>query len=210
MPTRDGDEGDSLGVVTNLLDETVGLLDDFVESVLGPLAGVHLVASNNELPDTEGEGEEGVLSGLTVLGNTGLELTDTGGNDEDGTVSLGGTGDHVLDEVSVTGGVNDGDLVPGGLELPKSNVDGDTSLSLGLKLVKNPSVLERSLKRVRKGSQYYVKISLTLSELLSLLLELLNGSLVDTTALVDQVTGGGRLTGVDVTDNNNVAAAHIS
>lgn len=158
MPTRDGDEGDSLGVVTNLLDETVGLLDDFVESVLGPLAGVHLVASNNELPDTEGEGEEGVLSGLTVLGDTGLELTDTGGNDEDGTVSLGGTGDHVLDEVSVTGGVNDSDLVPGGLELPKSNVDGDTSLSLGLKLVKNPSVLERSLKRVRKGSQYYVKI----------------------------------------------------
>lgn len=151
MPTRDGDEGDSLGVVTDLLDETVGLLDDFVESVLRPLAGVHLVASNNELPNTEGEGEEGVLSGLTVLGDTSLELTDTGGNDEDGTVSLGGTGDHVLDEVSVTGGVNDGNLVLRGLELPKSNVDGDTSLSLGLKLVKNPSVLERSLKKGQKG-----------------------------------------------------------
>lgn len=144
VPTRDRDEGDSLGVVTDLLDETVGLLDDFVESVLGPLAGVHLVASNNELPDTEGEGKKSVLSGLTVLGDTSLELTDTGGNDEDGTVSLGGTGDHVLDEVSVTGGVNDGDLVLGGLELPKSNVDGDTSLSLSLKLVENPGVLEGS------------------------------------------------------------------
>lgn len=187
VPTRDRDEGDSLGVVTDLLDETVGLLDDFVESVLGPLAGVHLVASNNELPDTEGEGEKGVLSGLTVLGDTSLELTDTGGNDKDGTVSLGGTSDHVLDEVSVTGGVNDGDLVLGGLELPKSNVDGDTSLSLGLQLVENPGVLEGRL-----------------SEFGSLLLELLNGSLVDTTALVDQVTGGGRLTGVDVTDNNDV------
>jgi hypothetical protein len=36
------------------------------------------------------------------------------------------------------------------------------------------------------------------------LLELLDGTLVDTTALVDQVTGGGRLTGVDVADNDDV------
>lgn len=36
------------------------------------------------------------------------------------------------------------------------------------------------------------------------LLELLNGTLVDTTALVDQVTGGGRLTRVDVADNDDV------
>jgi hypothetical protein len=48
-------------------DLPLGLLDDLVESVLGPLAGVHLVASNDELPDTEGEGEQSVLSGLTIL-----------------------------------------------------------------------------------------------------------------------------------------------
>lgn len=41
----------------------------------------------------------------------------------------------------------------------------------------------------------------TLSELSSLLLELLDGTLVDTTALVDQVTGGGGLAGIDVADN---------
>jgi hypothetical protein len=68
------------------------------------------------------------------------------------------TSDHVLDEISVTGStresgviertrqrgdlLNDGDVVLGGLELPKSNVDGDTSLSLGLKFVKDPCVLE--------------------------------------------------------------------
>lgn len=45
---------------------------------------------------------------------------------------------------------------------------------------------------------------LTLSELGSLLLELLDGSLVNTTALVDQVTGSGRLSGIDVTDNDDV------
>ena len=40
-----------------------------------------------------------------------------------------------------------------------------------------------------------------LSELSSLLLELLDGTLIDTTALVDQVAGSGGLSGVDVTDD---------
>ena len=40
-----------------------------------------------------------------------------------------------------------------------------------------------------------------LAELGSLLLELLDGTLVDTTALVDQVTRGGRLAGIDVADD---------
>lgn len=36
------------------------------------------------------------------------------------------------------------------------------------------------------------------------LLELLDGTLVDTTALVDQVTSSGRLAGVDMADNDHV------
>ena len=71
------------------------------------LRGIHLVDGDDELPDTEGEGKEGVLASLTVLRDTSLELTSTTGNDEDGAVSLGGTSDHVLDEVTVTGSVND-------------------------------------------------------------------------------------------------------
>lgn len=43
---------------------------------------------------------------------------------------------------------NDGDLVLGGLELPKSNVDGDTALTLGLELVKNPGILEGTLAQL--------------------------------------------------------------
>ncbi len=41
----------------------------------------------------------------------------------------------------------------------------------------------------------------TLAELSSFLLELLNGTLVDTTALVDEMAGGGRFTGIDVADD---------
>lgn len=40
---------------------------------------------------------------------------------------------------------NDGDIVLGSLELPQSNVDGDTTLTLGLELVKDPCVLEGTL-----------------------------------------------------------------
>ena len=84
-------------------------------------------------------------------------------------------------------GINDGHIVLGSLELPESDIDGDTSLTLSLELVKNPSILEGSLSRLRR-----------------FLLELLNGSLVDSSALVDQVTGGGGLARVDVSNDNNV------
>lgn len=108
----DGDEGNVLGVVANLLDEVGRLLDDLVEAVLGPLGGVHLVDGDDELLDTEGVGEQGVLTGLAILGDTSLELTSTGSNDENSAIGLGGTSDHVLDEITVTGGVDNGDIVP--------------------------------------------------------------------------------------------------
>ena len=44
----------------------------------------------------------------------------------------------------------------------------------------------------------------TLAELSGLLLELLDGTLVDTTALVDQVPSGGGLAGIDVTDDYQI------
>ena len=40
--------------------------------------------------------------------------------------------------------------------------------------------------------------------LLGFLLEFLDGTLVDSTALVDQMAGGGRLARVDVADDDNV------
>ena len=47
-------------------------------------------------------------------------------------------------------------------------------------------------------------VDMHLAGLLGLLLELLDGPLVDATALVDQVAGGGRLAGVDVADDHDV------
>jgi hypothetical protein len=101
VEARDGNEGNGLGVVADLLDEVGGFLDDFVETLLGPLGGVHLVDGDQELLDTEGVGEKSVLTGLTILGDTGFELTSAGSNDENSAVGLGGTSDHVLDLIVV-------------------------------------------------------------------------------------------------------------
>lgn len=105
LETRDWHEGNSLGVISDLLDEVGNLLDDFVETGLGPLGGVHLVDGNDELPHTKGESKQSVLTSLAILGDTSLELTSTGSNDEDSAVSLGGTSDHVLDEVTMAGSI---------------------------------------------------------------------------------------------------------
>jgi hypothetical protein len=48
-----------------------------------------------------------MLARLAILGNARLEFTSTASNDENSTVGLGGTSDHVLDEVTMTRGVND-------------------------------------------------------------------------------------------------------
>jgi hypothetical protein len=48
----------------------------------------NLVDADNELLDTEGVGEQGVLTGLAVGRDTSLELTSAGGDDEHGAVSL--------------------------------------------------------------------------------------------------------------------------
>merc|ERR1719232_2049055 len=189
VPSGDGDEGNSHGVVSDLLDKVGNLLLNLLKPGLavGRLGGVHLVTGNNQLLDTKGVGEEGVFPGLTVLGDTSLELASSRGNDQDTAIGLGCSSDHVLDEVTMSRGINDGHIVLGGLKLPQSNVNGDTSLTLGLQFIKNPGVLEGSLARLG-----------------GFLLELLDGSLVDTSALVDQVASGGGLAGVDVSDDDNV------
>jgi hypothetical protein len=188
----DGDESDRLGVVADLLDEVGSLLDDFLVTGLRPVGRVHLVDSNDKLLDTEGVSEQSVLTSLAILGDTSLELTSTSGNDENGTISLGGTSDHVLNEIAMAGGIDDSDVVLGRLELPEGDIDGDTTLTLGLELVKNPGILEGAL-----------------AELSGFLLELLNGTPVDTTALVDQVAGRSRLAGVDVADDHDVDVSFL-
>jgi len=190
MPPRDGAEDDFLGVVPDFLDVALNFLTDFQESWLAVRSrggAVHLIDSNDKLLDTKGESEESVLTGLAILGDSSLEFTVAGGDDENGAVGLRGAGDHVFDEISVARGIDDGDVVVFGLELPQCDVNGDTTLSLSLELVQDPSVFEGAL-----------------AHLLGLLLELFNDTLVDSTAFVDKMASGRGLARVDVSDDDDV------
>ena len=177
MPSGNGDERNSDRVVTDLLDVAAHFLLDFLETGLaeGRLSGVHLVDTDDELLHTQSVGKQGVLTGLAVLGNTSLELTSTTGNDEHSAISLedsietlsfnfkvfklkvamcfylGGTSNHVLDEIAMARGVDDGDVELGSLEFPQSNVDGDTTLALSLEFVQHPGVLERALTHLQQN-----------------------------------------------------------
>jgi hypothetical protein len=184
-PTGDGDEVHLGGLVSDLLQVAGNLLLDIVVTSLRVVSRVHLVEGNDHLRYTKSEGKQSVLLGLAIGGPSTLESTGGRVDDKDGTIGLGSTSDHVLDEITMAGGINDGERILGGLELPKSDIDGDTTLALGLEVIKNPSILERRFTHFG-----------------SLLLELLDGTLVDATALVDQVTGGGRLTSIDVADDD--------
>jgi hypothetical protein len=54
------------------------------------------------------------------------------GDSTDGAVGLGGSSDHVLDEITMSRGINDSDVEFGSLELPESDIDGDTTLTFSL------------------------------------------------------------------------------
>ena len=109
VPSGDGNERNRLGVETNLLDEGGNFLDNFLITVTRPLGGIHLVDGNDKLADAEGEGKKSVLTGLTILGDTSFEFTSTSGNDKNSAIGLGSTSNHVLDEITMSRGINDGD-----------------------------------------------------------------------------------------------------
>merc|ERR1719378_680036 len=88
-----------------------------VLAVLGDIA-VHLVHANEELLDNEEVEQTRVLAGLALhLAGLVVALLDGGGevtvgrHHQERDVGLGGTRDHVLDEVAVTRRIDDG-VVP--------------------------------------------------------------------------------------------------
>ena len=151
------------------------------------ISNMYLVAATDHLLHTKCESKESMFTGLTVLGNTSFKTTGSGINDKNSTISLGCPSDHVLNEIPVSGGIDDSAVVLCCLKFPQSNVDGNTSFTFSLELVKHPSILEW-----------------TLVHLSSFLLKPLNDTLVNTSKLVNQVTSGSWLPRVDMANDNDV------
>jgi hypothetical protein len=75
------------------------------------------------------------------MGRRHSHLAVRGSNDNDGTVHVGSTRDHVLDVIGVTGAVDVGVVAVVGLVLDVGGRDGDTTLALLGSLV-NGAILE--------------------------------------------------------------------
>ena len=118
---------DDGGVVAGelvLVEEVANLCLDQVEQ-LGIVNHVGLVHEDDDCGDADLACEQDVLGGL-------CHDTVGGRDDQDCSVHLGSTGDHVLDVVGVSGAVDVGVVALLGLVLDVGGVDGDaTSLFLG-------------------------------------------------------------------------------
>lgn len=90
MPSGNRDEWDVLGVITDLLQEIGGFLDDFVNSFLSILNGlvINLVDTYDHLLYTQSEGQQSMFSSLTILGDTGFEFTRRRGNHQNSYIGL--------------------------------------------------------------------------------------------------------------------------
>merc|ERR1712054_276363 len=99
-----------------------------------------------------------------------LIFSSTRSNDKNSTIGLRCSRDHVFDEISVSGCIDDGYIVPLCLKLHELNIDGDTPFTFSLKLVQYPGILEG-----------------TFTQFISFLLEFLNYSLVDSSTFVDHM-----------------------
>ncbi|KAL5054526.1 hypothetical protein RYX36_035208, partial [Vicia faba] len=101
------------------------------------VAAVGKACAADHLLDTKSESKESMFTGLSILRNTSLETTSSGINDKNGTIRLGSTKNHVLNEIPMSRGINDSTVILSRLKLPQSNINCDTSFMLSLELVKN-------------------------------------------------------------------------
>ncbi len=173
-----GDEGDGVGLVSDHLEELDHSFFGLVVLGLVVFDCIHLVDGDDDLLDTKGGSKEDVLFGLS------LGTLDCGAGD-DCCVCLGGTGDHVLNEVTVSRSVDDGEEVLVGLEFLVGDVDSNSSLPLFLKSIHDPSEVEGSF-----------------SFLLGFFLVFFDDVGVDCTGLEKDPTGKGGFSVVDVSDDD--------
>jgi len=191
-PTGGGDEEVVEFNVEFALDHLEDVLDvgfDFLKAVLGPggRSVIHLVDANDELGDAEGGGEDGVFDGLAAAADTSFELALASRDGEDSGVGLGGAGDHVFDEVTMAGGVDDGVVIFIGHELIEGDVDGKATFAFFFQAIEGPGEFEGAF-----------------ADLFGLLFELFEFPFIKGPGDIEDVAHHGRFAMVDVANDNQV------
>ena len=132
-------KSDLIRIVPDALDICTDFFLDFVVALFGVLwlCGVHFVAGADELLDSEGVGQQCMLTRLAILRDSCFESSRRRIDTENGDISLRCSSDHVLDEVAMAGSVDDGAVVLRRLEFPQSDIDCDATFAFGLEFVQD-------------------------------------------------------------------------
>lgn len=80
-----------------------------------------------------------MLIGLHNLGDTSFNFTNTSSNNQNKTVSLRCTCDHIFDKVSVSWSLSDGHIFTA-LKFPQGDTQGDTIFTLSFKFFQGPGI----------------------------------------------------------------------
>mmetsp|Transcript_33830 Transcript_33830/g.50158 ORF Transcript_33830/g.50158 Transcript_33830/m.50158 type:complete len:462 (-) Transcript_33830:202-1587(-) len=148
-----GDERDLLGLESNQLKHLDKLRLDFFETTLVPVAGVHLVDTDNNLFDTKQVQKTSMLTGLSLfnsqlgvgLGNGSFETTLLGRDQQKTNIGRGRSGNHILDVILVAWGIDNSVVVLVGEELLGVALNGDTTFTFFLAGIQVVSKSERRL-----------------------------------------------------------------
>mmetsp|Transcript_4231 Transcript_4231/g.5885 ORF Transcript_4231/g.5885 Transcript_4231/m.5885 type:complete len:203 (-) Transcript_4231:400-1008(-) len=113
LPSRNGNKWNLDGLVSNLFEVSTDLRLDLIVTAFVILNGlvVHLVTGNNHLLDSKSEGKKGVLTCLSILGDTSLETTLRRVDNKNGNICLRCSGNHVFNEITMSWGINHGERV---------------------------------------------------------------------------------------------------
>merc|ERR550514_2230550 len=157
-PARDRHDGggllDEILLPSDLLQHVAHLVHDLIVAVLLVTChlAIHLVHANTQLLHTKQIDQTRVLTGLALdLSSLVVALRDghgevtVGGNHDPRHVGLRSTSDHVLDEIAMAGGVDDGVVPLVGEELLGGARDRHTALTLLLLTVHEEGERERAL-----------------------------------------------------------------
>ncbi|KAB0366186.1 hypothetical protein FD754_010342, partial [Muntiacus muntjak] len=144
IPARNWHKCYCVRVVAHFLNVGADFFDNFLVSLLavGWLRGIHFINFNNKLFHTQSISQKGMLMGLPILGDTGFKFTNPSSNNQESTVSLGCACNHVFDEVSMSWGIKDGNMVLAGLKFPQAHISGDTTLTFSFQFLQDPGILE--------------------------------------------------------------------
>jgi hypothetical protein len=109
---------------------------DFTETRGGKIDPVHLVDDDGDMLDAEQMQQIAVTPGLVAHAFQRVD-------DQQRGIGLRGAGDHVAQELGVTGGVDHHHVARVGAETDLRGVDGDTLVALGLQGIEQERPFER-------------------------------------------------------------------